>query len=97
MERATPALQKIVVDILHRAPPEEMPMLAWPLVCGRSVAGKTRALDCIAGVLRVEVPDVTWRGQLVGLVPQYLHALERMIGPKVQRIDFVLKARGGKQ
>lgn len=91
MERATPALQKIVADILHRAPPEEMPMLAWPLVCGRSVAGKTGALDCIGGVLRVEVPDVTWRAQLVGLVPQYLRALERMIGPKVKRIDFVLK------
>jgi len=91
MERATPALQKIVVDILHRAPPEEMPMLAWPLVCGRSVAGKTRALDCIAGVLRIEVPDATWRGQLVGLVPHYLHVLERMIGPKVQRVDFVVK------
>ena len=92
MERAAPGLQKIVVDILHRAEPAEMPMLAWPLVCGRSVAGKTRALDCIAGVLRVEVPDKTWRAQLVALVPQYLHALERMIGPKVQRVDFVPKA-----
>lgn len=91
MERAASGLQKIVADILHRAPPEEAPMLAWPLACGRSVAGKTRALDCIASVLRVEVPDVTWRAQLAGLVPQYLHALERMIGPKVQRIDFVLK------
>ena len=91
MERAAPGLQKIVADILHRAPPEEVPMLAWPLACGRSVAGKTRALDCIAGVLRVEVPDASWRAQLVGLVPQYLHALERMIGPKVQRIDFVVK------
>ena len=91
MERATAGLQKVVAEILHRAPPEEMPMLAWPLACGRSVAGKTRALDCIAGVLRVEVADVTWRAQLVGLVPQYLHSLERMIGPKVPRIDFVLK------
>jgi hypothetical protein len=91
MERATGGLQKIVTDILHRAPPEEAPMLAWPLACGRSVAGKTRALDCIGGVLRVEVPDITWRAQLVGLVPHYLHALERMIGPKVQRIDFVMK------
>lgn len=92
MERAAAGLQKIMVDVLHRAPPEEMPMLAWPLVCGRSVAGKTRALDCIAGVLRVEVPDKTWRAQLVALVPQYLNGLNRMIGPKVQRIDFVLKA-----
>lgn len=97
MERATTGLQKIVAEILHRAPPEEMPILAWPLVCGRSVAGKTRALDCIAGVMRVEVPDVTWRAQLVGLVPQYLHALERMIGPKVQRIDFVLKTEVRRQ
>ena len=93
MERASAGLQKIVVDVLHRAPPEEMPMLAWPLVCGRSVSGKTKALDCIAGVLRVEVADKTWRAQLVGLVPQYLHALEKMIGPKVQRIDFVVRSR----
>ncbi len=91
MERAAAGLQKIVVEVLHRAPPEEVPMLAWPLVCGRSVAGKTRALDCIAGVLRVEVPDATWRGQLVALVPQYLHSLEKMIGPKVRRVDFVVR------
>ena len=91
MERAGPGLQKIVMQVLQRADPAEMPMLAWPLACGRSVAGKTRALDCIAGVLRVEVSDQTWRAQLVNLVPQYLHSLEKMIGPKVQRIDFVVR------
>ena len=91
MERAGPGLQKIVMQVLQRADPAEMPMLAWPLACGRSVAGKTRALDCIAGVLRVEVSDQTWRAQLVSLAPQYLHSLEKLIGPKVQRIDFVVR------
>ena len=91
MERATPALQKIVVDILHRAPPEEMPMLAWPLVCGAGVANRTRAMDFMGGVLRIEVPDQAWKTQLEALKADYLRAFGTLvIQKKVEQIEFVV-------
>ena len=55
MEQARSGMQKIVLDVLCGAPPEERALLAWPLVCGTTVAAKTRALALEKGALRVEV------------------------------------------
>jgi hypothetical protein len=88
VEQARSGLQKIMLDILQSAPPEERALLAWPLVCGTSVAAKTRALGVEQGTLRVEVPDRIWRTQLLELTPHYAAALKRMAG--VERIEFVL-------
>jgi len=90
MEPAKDTLHKIVTDALKRAPEHEGPVLAWPMVCGPQVAEKTRALDFTAGILRVEVPDIGWRNQLMGFLPQYLGQLRQVFGGKVQRIHFVL-------
>ncbi len=88
MDHARGGLQKIVLEALNGAPAEEHAMLAWPVVCGASVAAKTRALNFEHGVLRVEVPDKAWRTQLLELRPHYAGALRRIA--KVERIDFVL-------
>jgi hypothetical protein len=88
VEQARSGLQKIVQDVLRGAPPEERAFLAWPVVCGASVAAKTRPLALENGVLRVEVPDRIWRTQLLDLIPHYTAALQRIAG--VTRIEFVL-------
>lgn len=93
MERAGTGLKKIVAEALSKAPPEDAAVLAWPLVCGAAVAGKTQALALAAGVLQVQVPDAGWRSQLQGFVPHYLDALNRIAGGSVERIEFVLPAR----
>ncbi len=90
MEHARAGLQKIVLGALRGAPPEEAAVLAWPVVAGASVASNTRALDCLDGVLRVEVPDRVWRAQLLDLMPHYLAALKPVA--KIERIEFVLAA-----
>lgn len=90
MERAGTGLQKIVAEALRKAPQEEAPLLAWPMVCGAQLAAKTRALDFQSGVLRVEVPDAAWATQLLVFVPRYLAAVNRLTGGGVQRIQFVL-------
>lgn len=90
MEHARAGLQKIVADVLRRAPPEEAPLLAWPLACGPAVAAKTRPLGFREGVLRVQVPDPAWREQLLELAPRYLAALNQAIGVTVARIEFVV-------
>ncbi len=88
MQRAGAGLRKIVMEAIRRAPAEEAPVLAWAVVCGPGVAARTRALECAAGILRVEVPDRAWRTELTAFVPRYLAAL-REFG-NVSHIKFVI-------
>ncbi len=91
MEHAATELTKIMGELVRHAPADEAPLLAWPVVCGALVAGRTRALSFRAGVLRVEVPDATWRTQLSELEPQYRSGCAHLLGREaVTRIDFVL-------
>ncbi|HSA92442.1 MAG TPA: DciA family protein [Terriglobales bacterium] len=91
MDHIRPTLDKIMTDALRRAPAAEAPLLAWSVVAGATVAERTRALDFRAGVLRIEVPDTTWRSELLSLAPRYVVALNR-VSEGVERIEFVLKS-----
>ena len=91
MEPAGAGLEKIVIGSLRRVPPDEAPVLAWPLVCGSKVAERTRALGFADAVLRVEVPDAGWKRELQGLAPRYLAQVNRYTGQKVERIEFVIR------
>ena len=84
-----------MLDVLRGAPPEERAFLAWPVVCGASVAARTRPLAFEDGVLRVEVPDRIWRTQLLDLTPHYTAALQRLAG--VKRVEFVLPGQLAQQ
>lgn len=88
MERAGSGLRKIVFDAIRRAPAEDAPLLAWPAVCGPGVAARTRAVECKAGVLRIEVPSRAWRTELTALIPRYVAAL-REFG-EISAIEFVV-------
>jgi len=91
VERASDAMQKIVRDALSRTPPGHAPLLAWSLACGSAVAERTRVLDFVGGVLRVEVPDFGWRTELQALAPQYLAIINRYTGSRVKGIRFVVR------
>ena len=91
MEQAGAGLEKIVMGSLRRVPQTEAPVLAWPLVCGSAVAGRTRALEFASAVLRVEVPDASWKREMQSLAPRYLATLNRYTGQKVERIEFVIQ------
>jgi predicted nucleic acid-binding Zn ribbon protein len=93
MEHASTELEKIVSKSLRRAPVGQGPLMAWPLVCGHSVAERTRALDFSEGVLRVEVPDKGWKAELQSLAPQYLAVINRHVGESVKRIEFVIASK----
>ncbi|MGI9103873.1 MAG: DUF721 domain-containing protein [Terriglobales bacterium] len=92
MEHARDTLQKIVADAIRRAPAEEVPLLAWPLACGATVAARTKALNYSDGVLRVQVPDAAWRCELVGLLPHYLATLNQFA--RIKRVEFVVAGSG---
>jgi hypothetical protein len=93
MEQAGTGLEKVVASGLRRAPVGQGPILAWPLACGHAVAVRTRALDFVAGILRVEVPDWGWRAELQALAPQYLAVINRYVVESVKRIEFVVLDR----
>ncbi len=91
MQLASSGFEKIIVGSLRRVPPEEAPLLAWPLVCGSAVADRTRALGFADRVLNVEVPDFGWRRELQALAPQYVAMLNRYASQKVERVEFVVR------
>ncbi len=91
MEHIRQSLQQIVVDAVRRAPAEDVPLLAWPLACGAAVAEKTRALAFAEGELLVQVPDGSWRAQLLSLTGEYLRHLREITDGRIQRLRFVLE------
>lgn len=91
MERAAAQLEKIVIGSLSRVPKDQVPLLAWPLVCGSAVAERTVALSFSKAILSVEVPDAGWKRELQSLAPRYLAALNRYSGQKIERIEFVIR------
>ena len=92
MNRASAGLETIIAKALHRAPASESALLAWPVVCGSAVAGRTRALGFSDGILRVEVADEGWRRELASLAPRYVALINRYSVVSVKRIEFVVKA-----
>ena len=90
MQQAGAGLEKIVASGLQRAPVGQGPVLAWALACGHAVAARTRALEFVDGVLRVQVADWGWRSELQHLAPRYLAVINRYVAESVKRIEFVV-------
>jgi hypothetical protein len=93
MQPAASGLDKVVARSLRKAPAAEAPLLAWPVACGSAVAARTRALEFVEGILRVEVPDAGWRRELQALAPRYVAALNRYLKDTVSGVEFVVAGR----
>ena len=89
MESVRTGLRNIAGELLRTRPAEEAAVLAWPLVCGKEVASRTRAAVFTEGSLTVEVPDATWRAQLKNFTPRYLSGFAELLGPVVREVKFV--------
>jgi hypothetical protein len=83
-------LEKIVAQSLRQAPSAQVPLMAWPVVCGSAVAERTRAIKFEDGVLHVGVLDSGWKSELQALAPRYLVAINRYSNTIVRRIEFVV-------
>lgn len=91
MEHGRGDLQKLFADVLKNATADQAPILAWPLVCGPAVSNRTKPMDFVSGVLRVQVPDQQWKAQLESLSSDYLRAYATLIDKKkVERIEFIV-------
>jgi hypothetical protein len=94
MEPVRTGLRNIMADLLRARPAEEAVVLAWPLVCGKEVAERTRAVSFAEGSLTVEVPDAAWRTQLSSFIPRYVSGFADLLGPVVKGIRFIAQAPG---
>src|SRR6516165_11973236 len=90
MQHVRSTLKKIFAENVCSKAGDEAPLLAWPVVCGATVAEKTRALSFVDGVLVVAVPDTAWRAQLQSMYQQYLASLHQVAGKQVKSISFVV-------
>ena len=89
MQHVRAELGKIAAQLLKQAPEEDAPALAWSVVAGSVVSGRTRVLGREGGVLRIEAQDAGWRAELKGLEPQYRSAMNQLLKQPVERIVFV--------
>ena len=91
LEPAGAVLAQIVADLLRGTSPEDAPVFAWPVICGSTVAARTRPLLFAGGMLRVGVPDAGWRTQLSELESRYVQQFNQLLGAgRVRRVEFVV-------
>ena len=88
MEPIRAGLRRVMHDLLAKQPREEAVVLAWPLVCGKEVATRTRVVGLAEGRLTVEVPDAAWRTQLAAFRSQYVKSYAELMGPVVKEVKF---------
>lgn len=89
MQHARSTLSKIYANATQHFAGEHAPVVAWPLVCGATVAKRTVALSCVDGELEVRVPDKLWRNQLDCLADRYVAAINQVSRKKVKSIRFI--------
>lgn len=88
MKPVRTGLRNIMSELLRARPAEEAAVLAWPVVCGKEVAARTRAVAFDQGSLTVEVPDSAWRAQLAAFIPRYISGFAELLGPVVREVRF---------
>ena len=93
MEPIRSGLRQIMSDFLKTQPPQDAPILAWPVVCGPEIAARTRALEFIDGLLTVEVLDNTWKHQLASFASRYISGFGELLGPVVKEVRFQTPAQ----
>lgn len=88
LESIRTGLRNVMKDLLRAQPVEEATLMAWPVVCGKDVAARTKAVIFAEGVVTVEVPNAEWRKQLTALASRYISAYEALLGHVVKEVRF---------
>ena len=96
MEPVRTGLRQMMSSLLRACPPEEAVPLAWPLICGKEVAARTRAVRFEGEKLTVEVPDNEWRSQLQSFSSRYITEYTNLFGELVKGLRFEVTPPLGK-
>ena len=63
-------------------------VVAWPEVCGPTIAARTRALELKNGTLHVVVPTAAWRHDLEFVKAELLERLRKKIQMRIDDVRF---------
>ena len=61
---------------------------AWPVACGKTMAGRGTVVGYADGIVRVQVEDGAWLGQLTSMRGQLAGEMARIAGVTVSEIHF---------
>jgi hypothetical protein len=64
---------------------------AWPVACGKALAGRGTVVGYADGVVRVQVEDGAWMQQLRSMRGQLAGEMARIAGVRVSEIHFERK------
>ena len=64
---------------------------AWPVACGKALAGRGTIVGYADGVVRVQVEDGAWLQQLMSMRGQLAGEMARIAGVRVSEIHFERK------
>jgi hypothetical protein len=68
---------------------------AWPVACGKAMAGRGTVVGYADGVVRIQVEDVAWLRQLMSMRGQLAQEMARIAGVRVSEIHFEQKRNDG--
>jgi predicted nucleic acid-binding Zn ribbon protein len=78
-------------ESLSALPAEDRLAAAWPVACGKAMAGRGTVMGYADGVVRVQVEDGAWLRQLTSMHGQLAREMARIAGVPVSEIHFEMK------
>jgi hypothetical protein len=66
---------------------------AWPVACGRTMAGHGEITGFFEGTVAIAVSDAAWLSQMMSMRSQLQREMARIAGVKVTAIHFEMKKR----
>ena len=69
---------------------------AWPVACGKAMAGRGMVVGYEGGIVRVQVEDGAWLQQLTSMRGQLGREMARIAGVTVSEIHFERKRKDGR-
>jgi hypothetical protein len=84
-------LKATLGESLGALPAEDKLAAAWPVACGKAMAGRGTVMGYAEGVVRVQVEDGAWLRQLTSMRWQLAREMARIAGVPVSEIHFEMK------
>jgi predicted nucleic acid-binding Zn ribbon protein len=64
---------------------------AWPVACGKTMAGRAEVMNYDEGILRIQVEDKAWLQQFTAMREHLAGEITKISGVRVGEIHFEMK------
>jgi hypothetical protein len=91
MEGIRSLLKKSLGQSLNSLRDEDKLAAAWPVACGKTMAGRAEVMNYDEGILRIQVEDKAWLQQFTGMREHLAGEITKISGVRVSEIHFEMK------